>query len=290
MVHLLRKLSPGSTDVRLELLGSDEMPTAAKEKHINELEDLIERKFLRYCDPTNPLHLMISILGRSAICRLKLHTYSHRHSARTETRIFEPDRDIVFAHASKLVELALMVFNNPMLKQYSWYVNEGYFWTIILYLLIELGRQRIGAEVDHAWGLIWEALDKSWQIYCESAGVLFQTLRRWMVEVWDSHTNTMKSAGLAEPPEPNHIHLMRRLVRGPDKPRPNTAEQVAPSLDFQPSMISGPIQSFGEKSHGSDSYEVSETFQFSDIFSFETNTNEWLQWDNLIAEEKGFAT
>ncbi|KFA71290.1 hypothetical protein S40288_06697 [Stachybotrys chartarum IBT 40288] len=285
----LRNLSPFSAGVRLELIGSAEFSTTTKEKHINELEDLLEKKYLRYCDLSDSLHMVVSMMGRSAICRLRLHACTPRRSAGTGVHVPRSDRDIVLTDASKLLGQALMIFNTASLKQYSWQISECHLWTVILFVLIEVRHQKVGPEVDRAWNLIWEATAKSPQIFDESAGVLCRTLRKWMVEVWDSHAAALRAAGSRDPPEPDAVRVMRQCIAASERPRSKQEGRISSRRSPQSWENLGGLQLGGELNHVDENHVSTDSYDFSDILTFEMNTDEWLQWENLIAEERGFA-
>ncbi|KAH7324524.1 C6 transcription factor [Stachybotrys elegans] len=285
----LRNASTSSGDFRLEFIASADLSMAAKNKYINELEDLIEKKYIRYCDPSNPLHVMTSVMGRSAICKLRLHAYAPRRSADARINASQSEREMVSASASKLLELSMMVFNTESLRPYKWQVNKGHIWTMILFVLIEVCHQKTGPQVDRAWGLIWDALDHSRPIFDDSGGVLFQTLRKWIVEVWDRHTVALREAGSYEPPEPEQIRLMRRFLA--NSARPQSARESRPQAPVSQTDICHGRSQDGEdmNSMDADSFGALGSYDFSDLLSFETNMDEWMQWDNLVAEERGFA-
>lgn len=285
----LRTLSPFSADVRLELISSAEFSTTTKEKHINELEDLLEKKYLRYCDLSDSLHMMVSIMGRSAICRLRIHACTPRRSAGTGIHVPRSDREIVLANASKLLGQALMIFNTASLKQYSWQISECHIWTVILFVLIEVRHQKVGPEVDRAWNLIWEATAKSQQIFYESPGVLCRTLRKWMVEVWDSHAAALRAAGSRDPPEPDAVRVMRRCIANSERPRSKLEDHISSRSGSQSWENLGGLQPDRVLNYASENYARVDLHDFSDILTFEMNTDEWLQWDNLIAEERWFS-
>jgi len=81
VIDTLRKFSaacPG--DGRWEVLSSPHVTLAKKDSIISQIEDHLEKKYLRYCDPSNSLHTFVSIMVRSSICKMKLFAHSHDDS------------------------------------------------------------------------------------------------------------------------------------------------------------------------------------------------------------------
>ena len=77
ITEFLRKFSsPFPNDVHWEILTNPDITLAKKDSMINQLEDLLETKYLRYCDPSNTLHHFSLIMVRSAICKIRLFTHN----------------------------------------------------------------------------------------------------------------------------------------------------------------------------------------------------------------------
>src|ERR1700712_3257020 len=79
IAEFLRKFSSGlQNDVRWDIVNNPDIPMVKKDTMITQLEDLLERKYLRYCDPSNTLHNFALIMARSGICKMKLFAHSPR--------------------------------------------------------------------------------------------------------------------------------------------------------------------------------------------------------------------
>lgn len=58
---------------------SSEVSVEHKEKAIQGLEELLERRYLRYCDPSIPLHFVSAIMVRLIMCKLRFRSLHPRH-------------------------------------------------------------------------------------------------------------------------------------------------------------------------------------------------------------------
>ena len=52
--------------------GTKEVPVDKKDNHLDELQAFVERKLLRFCDPSVPLHLFTKLTGEATIMALRL--------------------------------------------------------------------------------------------------------------------------------------------------------------------------------------------------------------------------
>jgi hypothetical protein len=279
IIEFLRKLSsPFSNDVRWEILTSSDITPAKKDSMINQVEDLLERKYLRYCDPSNSLHSFTSIMVRSSIAKLKLLAHNPRRFANSGANVPQSERDIVFTNATKLLEYATLIRGNPNLEKYTWQNGTGYLWNTILYTLIEARHRRIGPEVDRLWQLIGVVFSKCPQMYEEPTGTVYAALGKWTVAIWDEYVAAMRAEGLLEPPTPQYINAIpsRResssgslfQTKRPTDSRPATQN----AADYNKT------QSLRHDGNLLSDFEPLDSFDYLNLPSFEMEPNEWLQW------------
>lgn len=291
IIEALRKFStacPG--DVRWEVLYSPDVTLAKKASVISQIEDHLESKYLRYCDPSNSLHTFVSIIIRSSICKIKLFAHNPRQFANSPVKVLQSERNIVFANATKLLEyVTLMQGGYPGLEKYMWQIGTSHLWNTILYVLIEARHRKTGPEVERSWQLIGVVFSHHPQVFEESTGAVYTALGKWTLEVWDDYLAASKAEGLPEPSTPEYINAIRRCRRPAIESLSRTKDLAADS---------GPVtrNSFGYNETQSQRYEGDlpefepfESYDFPNLLSFEMDPNEWVQWEQLLAEQGGFA-
>jgi hypothetical protein len=94
-----------------------------KDKIIEQLEDRVETKFLRYCDPSIPIHQFLSIIVRSGLCKIKLFAHKPSQWADASTKIPQKERDLIFKLGIKLLRYIDLIYINPQLKVFMWQVR-----------------------------------------------------------------------------------------------------------------------------------------------------------------------
>lgn len=289
MSEFLRRLilpfSPLSNDLHWDMLTRPDITAAKKDRMIGELEDLLERKYLRYCDLSVPLHMFASIAMRSGICKMKLIAHNPRLFAQRCAKMPPPEREIIFVNATKLLEYAALIHGDRRLKKYSWQVGTTYLWDAVLYVLIETLHRKTGPDVDRAWELMGVPFSQYRDSFKESTGSVYAVLGRWALEVWDSYVAATKAGGSPEPVVPKYIDDIRRCQ--------------TPATVSSPSEASTEMQLFNQSRLSSGksqlgSLEVDQNgqgnlgYNFPDLMSFEIDPNEWIQWEQLISEHSGF--
>ncbi|OCK77075.1 C6 transcription factor [Lepidopterella palustris CBS 459.81] len=281
IMEFIRKLSsPFPNDVRLEILTSSDITLAKKDSMISQIEDLLERKYLRYCDPSNSLHHFASIMARSSICKMKLFAHNPRRFANYGIKIPQSERDLIFANATKLLEYVNLVQGNPIFDKYKWQLGTSYLWNTILYVLIEARHRKTGPEVDRLWQLIGAVLSKYPQMFEEATGAVYTTLGKWTLDVWNDYLAAMKVEGLPEPPTPEYINAIRRCRR------PSVGFSSKPKIPVE----SGPVpanstgyskfQSPGQDGDPLPVFDAFASYDFSDLLFLEMDPNEWVRWEH----------
>jgi hypothetical protein len=279
IIEFLRKFSSSfPRDVRWEILTTADITPAKKNSMISQVEDHLETKYLRYCDPSNPLHNFTSIMVRSSIAKMKLLAHNPRRFVNPGANAPQSEQDIVFANATKLLEYATLIRSNPNLKKYTWQNGTGFLCSTFLYTLIEARHRRIGPEADRLWQLIGVVLSTYPQIYEEPNGTMYAALGKWTLGIWDEYVTAMKAEGFLEPPTPQYINEIRSRqessrkfsfqTTGPTDSRPTTRNSTGYSK----------IQSLRHDGNPFSDFDLLDSFDYPNLPPFEMEPNEWLQW------------
>ncbi|KAL9090655.1 MAG: hypothetical protein Q9165_005143 [Trypethelium subeluteriae] len=289
IIETLRRFSsthPG--DVRWEVLYSPDATLAKKDAAISQIEDHWERKYLRYCDPSNPLHTFGSIMMRSAVCKMKLFAHNPRQFANSPIKVSQSERDMVFANATKLLEYAaLMKSEGHGLERFTWQLGTSYLWNSILYVLIEARHRKTGPEVDKLWQLIGEVFSYYPQVFEEYTAPVYTALGKWTLEVWDEYVTASRIERRPVPLIPAYIDAIRRC-RKPVREAQTKATNESADSELVARNSNGYNKSHGQRHEGDlVDFEPFEAYDFPDLLSFEMDPNEWVQWEQSIAEQNG---
>lgn len=274
IMHFLRHLtSPSSNDLGWEVLSNPEVPTQDKDRMIRDLEDLLESKYLRYCDPCEELHTFTSIIIRSVLCRMKVLAHNPRHFAQRNVQLPESERDIIFVNAVKLLEYAAMIRNNPVFHKFMWRTSATYMWDTILYVLIAARHRKAGPEIERIWHLIGVLISAYPDAFGHSAAAVHSALSKWIPEVWSEYAAAATAQGLSRPMPPQYIADMLDARAARQGEQQNAVQAAA-----------APEGDMTEK----DDFAQEDFFQFSDLDAFAMDPNEWTQWEQLLSREDPF--
>jgi hypothetical protein len=139
-------------------LDTPESNKSAPDEALQKLEEMIETKYLRYCDPSQPLHLLTMVAARYGINVAKFLTHHPRRwTSKEQTPLSE--RQFVWDVCIKLLEQHSMVQSTPLLRRFAWhaaYFQQCYAFIHVLDVLLDHPSE---ADAEKAWQLIGQTYE-----------------------------------------------------------------------------------------------------------------------------------
>lgn len=283
ILECLRKLSTAHFgETRWDALSSPDVKLTKKDITISRIEDHLEAKYLRYCDPSSTLDTFVSIMIRSIVCRMKLFAHNPRHFAKSPSEVPISERNIVFTNATKLLEYVLLLKSGHNgIDRYMW-LGMTFLWNSMLYLLIEVRYRKTGPEVDSSWKLIGTVFSHFPEVFEENPGSVYRALGNWTLEVWDGYIAASKAEELPEPPTPEYIHLIRQCRKVKRESHLGIELHTDSAVATQKFLDQEKTLSPTYNDHLPDVGSL-ESHDFPDLSSLEMDPNEWIQWEQLVA-------
>ena len=143
------------TGVKMKDVGAtiQSRDTAGVEKQIDEVESIIETKYLRHCDIVDPLHFLTLGIARSAANTSRLRNRIPRLMNQT---IGDQERRELCVLAQKVVDTDSAAYSNPSLKKFHWQIRAFFLWDALIGILTSLAKIGVfqRAELDAAWNNI----------------------------------------------------------------------------------------------------------------------------------------
>ena len=124
-----------------------------KDGFIKNLEDMIETKYLRYCDPCQPLQLVTLGAGRIAMNLIKFVAHHPRRWATLE-QVPASEQQFVWNICMQLLEQYQMLQSIPQLRRFAWNVPYYIQWHAVIHVLDTLRAEPLHQDVVKAWRLI----------------------------------------------------------------------------------------------------------------------------------------
>jgi len=124
-----------------------------KDIFIKELEDVIETKYLRFCDPCDPLQLMTLVGARCAMNLVRFMAHHPRRWTKLE-HVPVAEQQLVWKIVIQLLEQYDMQQSNPQLQRFAWNVPWFLNWPAIIHILDTLRVEPLHIDAVKAWKLI----------------------------------------------------------------------------------------------------------------------------------------
>lgn len=124
-----------------------------KDEFAKEIEEILETKFLRYCDPSQPLQLMIMLIARSSLNITRFLGHHPRRWASQE-QTPESERQYVWNVSVSLLEQYDILQSDRRLQGFGWYVAYHLQWHVFIHVLDTLRTRPLMPEVEKAWRLV----------------------------------------------------------------------------------------------------------------------------------------
>lgn len=179
-------------------LSSSHIPLSAKDKAVDELEALLERKYLQYCDASIPLHFISATMARSAICKLRHVAHHPRLLADRGAHLPQEEKDKFFSWSLKMIEYSNLLLANKGTQKFVWHIKvnkpmDGY-----IHVLSELRYRTTGDLAERAWQQIiecfsnWFILKNPDDVQLHSA--LFVALANLGVKAWEARGSALRQS------------------------------------------------------------------------------------------------
>lgn len=172
---------------------------------IDETEEIIETKYLRYCNIVNPLHCLTLGVVRSSANVVRLR---NRIAPLMRKTISDDQRRELCALAFKIVDTDSALYRDPNLKKFHWQIKAHFLWDSLICVLMSLSKPGFfsGAELDENWARMAEVYSNHHEIM-EGKGAIQASIRKATLKAWRANPPSQPA------PEPPFISMLRLPLR-----------------------------------------------------------------------------
>jgi hypothetical protein len=161
------------------------------------LSHMIEEKYLKFCDPENPLHFMTIWTTRASLAKYHLMEYHSRYFS-SPGHQSEAERDMAFSHALNLLECDTKLVGSSLIKGFIWLVNFYFPFPAYMQIVQALKRQPIGEQATRAWAVMADNYDVRFRTpYGEGSdhSPLFHIFANMVLQAWQARDAAFKQVG-----------------------------------------------------------------------------------------------
>ena len=255
-------------------LSSSSMSLKEKDDAIDELEALMEQKFLRYCDRSIPLHLATTMMARSAIHYTRLVAHHPRQYQDSNARIPQTEKDIIFETCLKMTENADYGQMHADCQRFAWHTENHMPWDAMIFMLSEMRFRTDPDEIGKVWVIISNIYSRHVRHARKNAQrPLHTALQNLIVKAWRAYIEKCNLHSWAPIPCPTIVITLLDNAQGvTDSQLTNEASRTTPHGDILREDPHHDVSTAGFDVDA-DAYVL-----FNDV------PMNWNEWDNLLSQ------
>lgn len=200
-------------------------------RELRTLEQLMDGKYLQYCDMEVPLHFMTVWTTRAHLARARFmqHITGAANSTSPPT---DEQRDDATSCAMQALECDTTLIKSPLTRGYLWLVYHSFPWPGYIHLVHDIRQRPLQPQIQRIFSIMSEnydcrrsALKKDFNDLRKANPMtkLFDTI---VLQAWDTYENACGEAGMPKPEPPNMIKVIlsrRRVERDIENGRSATS-------------------------------------------------------------------
>ena len=231
----------------------DTMDPDALGARLDELEEVVESKYVRYCDISVPSQCLTIAMCRAGINSMRMRVRLPRGNSdddsndATKVARLRETRRALWRLAVKVLDSAINVRHNRALDRFRWHLETLFFqWDPLIWLLGEVRRRDPVLPPADAWAKIGETLDSHSEIHAQRRPIDI-ALTRLTLKVWDqTHASSTPagSTGSTTISDPPFIQRLRSALQRREAHRHGStagASSTPASLALQPFSPGQPV-------------------------------------------------
>ncbi|KAF3037873.1 hypothetical protein E8E11_004033 [Didymella keratinophila] len=150
---------------------------------LNGLEHIIENRYLRHCNPENPLHYITMWWARNYLAKYRFFLHCSQHSKAPDNQPTD-QRDKILSYALRMLECDTALNTSPLTKGYRWLIQFHFPFPAYVRIVQDLRSRPVGPHADKAW----EAMNANYAVRFvdmePSANILFRMFASTVLQAW----------------------------------------------------------------------------------------------------------
>lgn len=192
-----------------------------KDVFIHGLIDDLETKFLRFCDPSQPLQLMVLFGARCATNIIRFMTYHPRKWA-NQDQVPSSEQQLVWDVVLQLLEQYNHMQSSPQLRRFAWSVPYFIQWHAVIHVLDTLRAKPVHLDAGKAWGLVNTLYETNLELCLSTKKPMFVAIGSLCLKAFSAREAALAKENKSLSNTPKYIIRLREQ-RGEAKARREAA-------------------------------------------------------------------
>jgi hypothetical protein len=205
-IAAFRKLGKDPSEWNLDTPDNDRAETKSATET---LEETLEMKYLRYCDASRPLHLLLLLVGRYG---MNIVTFLTHHPRRWTTMEHVPqsERVLVWDVSIKLLEQYNMQQSTPLLEPFSWHAPYFQAWHAFIHVLDTLKAEPLRPDAAKSWQLVGSIYDNTADLVTDLKKPIHVAIGNLCLKAYSTREAALLKSNKYLAPAPNFISQLRQ--------------------------------------------------------------------------------
>jgi len=197
---------------------------------VDSFEDMLEKKYLKYCDSQVPMHHISMLMARIGMCRLRMGP-RHPHLLSVKANdMSDEEKERFFILGLTMLENHHKMMCAKNLGRFMWHIYTNFPFPAHVYLLCALRHRTTGELADKAWQQMSDSFDRRYNSDMKSkqkhGSQLHMALANLTLKAWDAREAALRMFQPC-PPTPKFILGMREELASRKSPA-STAQSDTP--------------------------------------------------------------
>ncbi|KAK5197915.1 hypothetical protein LTR92_002160 [Exophiala xenobiotica] len=180
-----------------------------KDQAIEEFGRMLESKYVRYLDPSQPLQFLSMLVARAVVSKARFMV--HHPKRWNDTRnIPVSERENVWSLSIKLLQQYNMVRSSPYLQRFSWYTTYYFPWQTFIHILDTMRLNPLMAEGSEVWQLIEETYRSFPNLITKTRELPCVAISNLCLKAYFAYTVALMKDGKPVARTPDFIGILRR--------------------------------------------------------------------------------
>jgi len=239
---------------------------------------LIERKYLRFCDPSIPLHQFTKLMGEETVMAFRLMARHPRNYPRGGIEMSPKERDEVFWISMQVLELYNRALRTESIQRFLWNVNVQFQWHAFIILAHELQLRPEDKHTRDAWSKIEELFEYNPDVIVNTNTPLHNAVSRLILRAWSIRQTRLRRNNV-QLPTPGFISSLQNQDGKQDAGTQPEVSYVASKTDAN-ELIPALQATVAESTPESTSFQETLT---PDMLA-DGNSIDWSRWDYMLQD------
>lgn len=196
-----------------------------KDAFVKELEDVIETKYLRFCDPSQPLQFMVLLGARLSTNLIRFIAHHPRRWASLD-QVPVSEQQFVWGIVIQLLEQYSMMQSSSQLRRFAWNVPYFIQWHAVIHVLDTLRANPLHLDSVKAWKLIGNLYENNSELMLNMKKPIFVAVGGLCLKAFDAREAALANEDRIFTRSPEYITKLRDQREGAKARRETTRTKI----------------------------------------------------------------